>query len=162
MPLDIDRAPPAYDSAIRGLCRRETMPGSITISYEREPDFSLGCRVTGNDFQVLVAREEQNGEVIGVACRSTRTLFVNGRSERFGYWGQLRIDRRFRGRWLVSRGFAMLKKLHDQDPIPAYLVSIVEGNQEAEGVLVGKPRKSFPSFHSVADFSTLAISLARA
>jgi hypothetical protein len=162
MQLRIEMATPADDSAIRGLCRRETMPGSITVSYEREPNFSLGCRVTGNDFQVLVAREEPSGEVIGVACRSTRTLFVNGRSERFGYLGQLRIDRRFRGRGLVSRGFSLLKQLHDRDPVPAYLVSIVDGNQEAEGVLVRKPRKSFPSFHPVADFSTLAISLGRA
>jgi hypothetical protein len=162
MEVQIDLATPADDPAIRGLCRREPMPGNITLTYEREPDFSLGCRVTGSDFQVLVARGQQEDEVVGVACRSTRELFINGVPQRLGYLGQLRIDHRYRGRWLVSRGFAMLKQLHERDPLPAYLVSIVDGNQEAEGVLVRKARKSFPSFHHVADFRTLAISLGRA
>jgi hypothetical protein len=162
MNFQIGLATPADDFAIRGLCRREAMPGNIVVTYEREPDFSLGCRVTGSEFQVLVARDSQDGEVVGVACRSTRTLFINGHAQRFGYLGQLRIDQRFRGRWLVSRGFSLLKQLHERDPLPAYLVSIIEGNDEAETILVRKPRKSFPSFHPVANFCTLAISLRRA
>jgi len=162
MEFQVGLATPADDPALRGLCRREAVPGNIVVTYEREPDFSLGCRVTGKDFQILVAREQQNGQVVGVACRSTRMLFLNGQLQRFGYLGQLRIDRRFRGRWLVSRGFSLLKHLHDRDPVPAYLVSIIQGNHEAEAILVRKPRRSFPSFHPVADFCTLAISLGRA
>jgi len=159
MQVEIDLATAADDVAIRGLCRRAAIPGTITVRYEREPDFSLGCRVTGDEFQVVVARDREGGEVVGVACRSTRQLFVNGLSQRLGYLGQLRVDQRFRGRWLVSRGFSMLKQLHEQDPVPAYLVSIVGGNREAEQVLVRKARRSFPAFHWVADFNTLAISL---
>ncbi len=162
MDLQIGLATTADDRAIRGLCRREAMPGNIVVTYEREPDFSLGCRVTGDDFQVLVARDAQDGEIAGVACRSTRTLFINGHPTRLGYLGQLRIDQRFRGRWLVSRGFSQLKQLHGRDAVPAYLVSIVEGNREAEAILVHKPRRSFPSFHHVANFRTLAIFLGRA
>jgi hypothetical protein len=162
MSLQVELATPADDLAIRGLCRNETMPGTIALRYEREPDFSLGCRVTGDAFQVLVAREEQSREVAGVACRSTRRVFVNGAPQRLGYLGQLRIGRRYRGRWLVSRGFAMLRRLHEQDPVPAYLVSIVEGNDEAAEVLVRKARKSFPLFQRVAELQTVAISLGRA
>ena len=161
MEFQIGLATPADDHAIRALCRREAMPGNIVVTYEREPDFSSGCRVTGSDFQVLVARDQPDGEVVGVACRSTRTLFINGQPQRFGYLGQLRIDQRFRGRWLVSRGFSQLKQLHDRDPVPAYLVSIIAGNHEAEAILVRRPRRFFPSFHRVADFCTLAISLGR-
>ncbi len=162
MDLQIGLATPADDHAIRGLCRREPMPGNIVVTYEREPDFSLGCRVTGDDFQVLVARDGLDGEVVGVACRSTRTLFINGCSRRLGYLGQLRIDQRFRGRWMLSKGFSLLKQLHERDPVPAYLVSIIAGNDEAEAILVRKPRMSFPSFHHVANFCTFAISLGRA
>ncbi len=162
MELQIGLATSADDQAIRGLCRREAIPGKIVVTYEREPDFSLGCRVTGNEFQVLVAREQENDQVVGVACRSTRTVYINGHAQRFGYLGQLRIDHRFRGRWLVSRGFSLLRQLHEAEPVAAYLVSIIEGNDEAEAILVRKPRRSFPSFHPVASFCTLAISLARA
>jgi hypothetical protein len=160
MQVQIDLATPADDVAIRGLCRREVMPGRVSLSNEREPDFSLGCRVTGQDLQVVVAREE-GGEVVGVACRSTREMFINGIPERLGYLGQLRIDQNYRGRWLVSKGFSLLRELHEQDPVPAYLVSVVEGNREAEGVLIHKARRSFPAFRHVADFSSLAIALGR-
>ena len=160
MRVQIDLATAADDAAIRGLCRREAMPGRVSLTYEREPDFSLGCGVTGQDAQVVVARQEE-GEVVGVACRSTREMFINGTPERLGYLGQLRIDGNYRGRWLVSRGFSLLRQVHVQDPVPAYLVSVVAGNSEAEGVLIHKARRSFPAFHQVADFSSLAIALGR-
>jgi hypothetical protein len=162
MQLRVDLAGPSDDAAIRGLLRRQPMPGAISLTYERDPDFSLGCSVTGDDFQVVVARNSNDGEVIGVACRSARRLYFNGQEQRLGYLGQLRIDPRFQGRWLLSRGFSLLKQLHDRDPVPAYLAAIVDGNREATGVLVEKQRKLFPTFHAAGNLCTLAISIGRA
>lgn len=161
MSLHIELAQPADDLAIRCLCRSESMPGTIALRYEREPDFSLGCRVTGDEFQVLVAREQHSGEIAGVACRSTRQVFLNGSPRRLGYLGQLRVGRKFRGRWLVSRGFEVLRRLHERDPVPAYLVAIVDGNEEAAEILIKKARRSFPAFQPVADLHTVAVSLRR-
>jgi hypothetical protein len=157
MQINLDFADPRDDASIRRLVKRQPVPGRITVAFEREPDFSLGCAVTGDDCRILVARTAEDGEVVGVACRSARHVFVNGREQRLGYLGQLRVDERFRGRWLVSRGFSLLRQLHDVDPVPAYLISIIGGNPEATAVLVEKRRKSFPSFHEVADYCTLAI-----
>ena len=103
MQFSIQFATPADDAAIRQLLRREPMPGRIRVTYQREPEFRLGCEVTGEDCQVLVARRQDSDEIVGVASRSVRRVFVNGREQRVGYLGQLRIDPRFRGRWLVSR-----------------------------------------------------------
>ncbi len=157
----IDFATPADDAAIRSLLRRESMPGRIRVTFEREPNFWQGCHVTGEDCRVPVAREPGSSEIVGLACRSTRKVFVNGKAQRLGYLGQLRVDSRFRGQWLVSRGFSKLKLLHDADPLPAYLVSIVEDNREATGILVQHRRRGFPTFHAVADFRTLAILVQR-
>src|SRR5713101_6510079 len=159
--MRVDLATPTDDAAIRGLLRRQPMPGRITIAYEREPDFSLGCRVTGEDCRILVARAGDQGDVVAVTCRSTRRMYINGREQRLGYFGQLRIDQRFRGRWIVSKGFSALKQLHDSDPLQAYVAAIVDGNREAVGVLVQKPRKRFPAFHAVADYCTFAIDVRR-
>jgi hypothetical protein len=90
-----------------------------------------------------------------------RRMFLNGAEQRIGYLGQLRIDSRYRGRWLVSRGFARLKQLHEAEPLPAYLASIVGGNSEAEGVLVRRARRGFPEFSAVAEVRTLAIEVRR-
>jgi hypothetical protein len=156
MDVTIELAGPADDAGIRGLVRRQVMPGRVRLSMPREPDFTLGCAVTGDDCRILVARSGEDGEVVGVACRSTRRVFINGREQRIGYLGQLRLDERFRGRWLVSRGFARLAQMDRDDPVPAYLASIVDGNDEATGVLVRRRRRSFPAFREVARYRTLA------
>ncbi|HEY1758527.1 MAG TPA: hypothetical protein VGG72_24365 [Bryobacteraceae bacterium] len=162
MQFAVDLATPADDAAIRALLGREPMPGRVRIIYRREPEFRLGCEATADDCQVLVARQEGSTEVVGLACRSGRRVFINGQPQRIGYLGQLRVDPRFRGRWLVSQGFRQMKALHDRDPVPGYLASIVGGNSEATGVLVRNRRRIFPEFRSVADYRTLAIDLHRA
>jgi hypothetical protein len=159
MQFRLDLATAGDDAAIRGLYRSQPMPGRISVAFEREPDFSLGCRVTGEDFQIVVARTGDDGEIAGLACRASRRVYLNGREQQIGYLGQLRINERFRGRWLVSRGFGLLKQLHERNPLPAYLVSIVDENLEATGVLIRNRRKIFPAFHAVADFCTLALSV---
>src|SRR6266567_3910159 len=161
MPLRVELSTPADDAAIRELLRRQPMPGRITIAYEREPDFSLGCRVSGEDCRILVARAGDQDDVVAVTCRSTRRMYVNGREQRLGYFGQLRVDERYRGRWIVSKGFSALKQLHDSDPLPAYVAAIVDGNREAVGVLVQNPRKHFPAFHAMANYCTFAIDVRR-
>jgi hypothetical protein len=153
----VELARKSDDAAIRAMCRRQAMPGRVRVTFEREPEFSLGCRAAGQDCKILVARATDDGEIVGVACRSARGVFVNGREERLGYLSQLRIESRFQGKWLVSRGFRMLREMHEADPLPAYLTAIVEGNREAFGVLVENRRKSFPVFHPVAEIHTLAI-----
>jgi len=157
MELTVDFAAPADDAGIRGLLRRQAMPGRISLAFPRDPDFSLGCAITGDDYKIVVARAAD--EIVGVACRSVRHVFINGRPERLGYLGQLRVDERFRGRFLVSRGFSLLAQLDQQDPVPAYLASIVDGNHQATGVLVQRRRRSFPDFRALAEFRTLAIRL---
>jgi hypothetical protein len=71
------------------------IPGKIRIRYEREPDYFAGVATMGTT-QVLVARAEER--VVGVACRSVRSLFLNGDRADIGYLGQLRVDQQFRGR----------------------------------------------------------------
>jgi hypothetical protein len=133
------------------------MPGRVRIAYCREPAFSIGCGVTGADVRVIVARSEESGEIVGVACRSIRQVFLDGREQRIGYLGHLRVDDRYRGRWLVARGFSMIRRIDRDDPLPLYLASIVDGNGEATGVLVDRSRRSFPAFREVATYCTLAI-----
>ncbi len=157
MAIHVSLATPADDASIRGLLRREPVGGRIAISYERDPDFAIGCEATGENITVLVARDLESGALIGVACRSEREVYVNSAPARLGYLGQLRIDRRYRGRWLVSRGYSLLRRLHQRNPLPGYLAAVTADNREASGVLIEKPRKLFPAFHPIAQYCTLAL-----
>jgi len=161
MSVAVSVASAADDAGVRRLLRSQVMPGRVRLSFCREPDFSIGCAVTGDDYRVLVARAQPDDEVVGVACRSVRRVFLNGREQRLGYLGQLRVDDRYRGRWLVSRGFAILEQMHRDDPLPAYLASIVDANDEATGILVRKARPGFPQFREVARYVTLALRVKR-
>lgn len=144
----------ADDAAIRALLARNPVPGRMTLTYLREPDYFAGCATMGPFFQVLVAKD--GDRVVGLACRAVRDMFVNGTAIPVGYLGQLRIDASYRGRALVSRGFRMLRELHEDARTPAYVTTIIEGSSEANGVLVDKPRRGMPRYRFIEDLHTLA------
>ena len=157
--FQIDLANETDDVALRSLLATNAVPGRVTVSFEREPNYFLGCSTMGEQCQVVVAR--QGTQIAAVACRTMRPMYVNGQSTDIGYLGQLRVDKRFRGRWLVSRGFHYLRQLHDETPVSAYLLSIIEQNREAFGVLIERRRRHFPDFYALGRLHTLALSLQR-
>lgn len=145
------------EAEIRRLFRTNPVPGHVTVTYEREPDFFLGCGVTGQSYQVVVARHEPTGELAGVVCRSKRRVWVNGQEEEAGYLSGVRVDGRFRGRWLVPRGLRFLGDLDATDTVPVYLATITGENHEARGLLVEKPRPGFPRFEEVGRLYTAVV-----
>jgi hypothetical protein len=150
-------ATPNDDEAIQRLLRENPVPGSVSVRYERSPSYFHGCEVMGACHQTLVARHLPSGEIAGVAGRSLRRMYINGRAETVGYLGQLRVDRRYRARWLVSGGFRFLGELHRDRQTRGYLTTIIEGNREAEGVLVSRARPHFPAYRPLDRIHTLAL-----
>jgi hypothetical protein len=159
MEFTFDLATPADNGAIRRLLANNPVPGQVTVTYEREPDFFLSCGPMGHFCQVLVARHQPSGEVAAVATRTTRPLYVNGQVEEVGYLSQLRVDERFRGRWVVSNGFRFLHQLHADGRVSGYITTIIEGNIEAQGILVHRARRHFPLYREIDRLCTLAIIL---
>lgn len=150
-------ATPADDAALRQLLRDNPVPGAMTIAYERDPSYFLGCSVMGPFCQTLVVRHRPSGALAGLASRAVRPLFVNGTVHQVGYLGQLRIDRRFRSRWLVSSGFRLLRRLHEDRRVAGYLTTIIDGSREAQGILAQHPRTGFPCYRPIDRLHTLAI-----
>lgn len=144
------------DADIRRLLRESAFPGSVRLSFEREPD-SLAVRIEGDVHQVIVARERHGSRIAAIASRSSRLRFVNGQPVRVGYLGQLRIARGFRaGRELLGDGFRYCRALHARDDAALYLASVVRENESVRRLLErGLP--GWPSFRRVDDLVTLAI-----
>jgi hypothetical protein len=109
--------------------------------------------------QVLVARDGVN--VVGVACRAVRQMYINGVAEDIGYLGQLRVDPLYRGRLLVARGFRMLRELHEDGKVRGYVTTIIEGNDEAVGVLVRCSRGGMPKYRFIERLFSLAVPVRR-
>lgn len=157
MSVTIGLATRADDAAVRRLVASSPVPGRVEVTYEREPDYFLGCRAMGPFFQVLAARDDETGEVVAVASRASRERYVDGVPREVGYLGQLRVARSHRGRWLVSRGFRFLRGLHDDGRVDTYLVSVTAEGREARGLLVDRRREHFPVLREIDTLHTLAI-----
>ncbi len=154
--LQISLAGPEDEPGLRRLLRANPVPGAVSLSYEREPDFFLASGIEGEQHQTLVARDGE--QVLALGSRSLHTACVNGEARRIGYLGQLRLDRSLRGNSrLLFRGYEKLKELHDEDgETPFYLTSLVEGNEAARRFLTsGHPR--LPRYRFLESFRTLVL-----
>ena len=77
---------------LRRLLAESPMDGAIRLAFEREPSYFAALRVQDPHAQVLVGRDAESGEAVGVASRSIRPAFVNGRPRDVGYLGDLRLQ----------------------------------------------------------------------
>ena len=159
MDFSFELAQPSDDPALRKLLASSAMPGRLTVTFEREPNYFLGCGTMGRFYQIIIARHKATGEIAGVLCRGIRPHFINGQPQDLGYIGQIRIAEKYRSLWLLQRGLAYFRQLHADGRAPAYWGVISEENAIARGILVEKPRHGFPSAHNVAGIYTLGIIL---
>lgn len=151
-------ATPGDDADIRALLRRQSLPGDISLSFEREPSALEAGSIEGDVHQVLIARNTASGRLEGLASRSVRTAFVNGRPERLGYLSLLRVEPGARGlRSLLDDGFAALRNAHAAGGARCYLMSVVAGSDVARRLLFDRRSPTAPRFTQVGGFSTFAV-----
>lgn len=145
-PVAVVPAGPGDDAAIRQLLRDSTLPGAITLGFEREPDYFRGTSLAGAEEHTLVARAGSG--LLGLGRVVIRPCWVNGTVARVGYLGELRLARTARGEAaLVRRGFAAFRDRLRTNPPLLCFTSIAEDNVRArrllERGLPGWPRYEF-------------------
>lgn len=143
------------DAGIRRLLRENPMPGRISISLEREPDYFADADLPDEEKQTIVASE--GGRVVCAGSCVIRKRFVNGQPQRVGYLGGLRLDADKAGRFdIVRRGYEVFRELQRDAPADFYFTSIAADNERArtflERGLPGMPRYEF-----IGEFVTLLI-----
>ena len=148
-------ATPADDVDIRRLLRENPMPGRITLTLEREPDYFADANLPGTEKQTIIARE--GGRVVCVGNCSMRERFVNGQPRRVGYLGGLRLDSRAAGRFdILRRGYEFFRELQAERPADFYFTSIAADNLPARKFLErGLP--GMPAYECIGEFVTLLI-----
>jgi hypothetical protein len=156
--FDFALAGPADDAQLRARMAADVMQGSIAVSFRREPSYFAGCRVQGEATQVVKCTDRTSGRIVGLGSRSTSLAFVDGRRERIGYLADLRLAPELRRGTLLARGYRMLRRMHDADPVRLYTTVIYEGNRPAERALVGA-RAGLPRYVDWGRLLTPAIRL---
>jgi hypothetical protein len=153
--LVFELATDADEAELRRLLRENPMQGTISLSFEREPNYFHAATIEGSFHQTLVAREADTGEIIGVGNRSVRPMFVNGKVQEIGYMSQLRIHPRYgTGLYLargLSQGFKLYYELHADGRTPYYLMSIIEDNIPARRLLTS----GLPGYPYVREYTRM-------
>jgi hypothetical protein len=153
-----DLATASDDDALRGLLASNPVPGTMTVSYRCEPSYFAAADLLGPFHQTVVGRDECDGSLGAMVCRSVRERWVGGRALPVGYLSNLRVDSPHRGRWVVGRGLRHVRGLDRDGRAPeGYLATIVEGSRQAAGMLVERPREGSPEFVPVATLLTMAL-----
>jgi len=150
-----DVANRADDVEIRRLLRETPMPGQISISLEREPDYFADAEVPGDFKQTIVARH--GAQLICAGSCSIRDRFVNGTRRRVGYLGGLRLAGRYWGRFdILRRGYEFCRELQEENPAELYFTSIAADNERARTFLErGLP--GMPHYEPIGEFVTAII-----
>ena len=141
------------DPDIRRLLRENPMPGKISISLEREPDFFADTCLPDETKQTIIARSQ--GQVIGVGSCTFRQRFVNGEPRRVGYLGGLRLDVSHAGRFdILRRGYEFFHTLQADAPADFYFTSIAADNEPARHFLE-RGLRGMPRYEFIGEFVTM-------
>jgi hypothetical protein len=111
----------------------------------------------GDPCDVLVARHQPGGQLAGIACRAESKAFVNGREEKLGYIGQIRIAPEYRGRWLVNTGAEMFREASPTGLL--YFGVIASDNPHARLLLAGSRPPAGLHVRHISGITTCAILL---
>jgi len=153
--MNVALATAADDLQIRALLRDEPMPGWVQLAYEREPSFFSAAATLG-DTQAIVLRD--GDAVLGLGCRSSRRLYLDGEPRRVGYLSGLRTHPSIRGRSCLARGYKLLRCLEDADPLPGYVSTILENNHAALDLLTSG-RAGLPRYCDIGRYTVAAVPL---
>jgi hypothetical protein len=122
------------------------MPGVVSLTLEREPDYFADAQLPGMTKQTIVAEEAGRLVCAGYCVHQLR--FVNGALRRVGYLGGLRLDPAWAGRFdVLRRGYEYFHELQTPAPADFYFTSVAADNERArrflERGLPGLPRYEF-------------------
>ena len=124
------------ENALRGLLRRTSMPGRISLSFQQEPDFFAAERIGNLESQVIAVRDSASGEIVGMGRRSFRRMYIDGEVRLCGYLSGLRGLPEATGGTLLARGYRFLKELHEDGYVPYYVTTILDDNEYARDLLM--------------------------
>jgi hypothetical protein len=143
------------DADIRRLLRENPMPGTISISLERQPDYFADADSLNEDKQTIVARDQ--GRLACVGNCTIRERHVNGKPARVGYLGGLRLAASHAGQFEILRaGYEFFHQLQMDAPAEFYFTSIASDNYRARRILE-RNLPGMPRYEFVSEFVTVLL-----
>lgn len=155
-PFTIRDAKPSDNEALVALARACSMAGEIELRMDRAPDFFALNRLEGASWRLAVA--ERDGVVVGCICVSERECYLNGRLQRTGYVGDLKVHPDHRDSIIADAlsGYTAERMSHLPENTPV-LITVLAGNAAMEKRLAG-PR-GLARFSPIGTIRTHSLSI---
>jgi hypothetical protein len=147
------------DAVLRDFMRGNGMNKWVEMAIEREPSFFAGRDFGGQEWAVI-AEEEQ--DVVGMYSAAVRATYVNGKAERVGYLGGLRVSPAYRRRIrYLRKGYASIRALAPApSTLPWWFTVIALDNSAARDLLEAGIR-GLPTYQPLGDYTTYALPTSR-
>jgi len=147
------------DTVLREFLRGHGMAAWVEMTIEREPSFFAGRDFGGEEWAVIA---EEKTDIVGMYSAALRPMHVNGRRERLGYLGGLRVSPKYRHRIRYLRqGYASIRTL---TPAPATLpwwFTVIAADNVAARKLLEAGVPGLPTYHPLGDYVTYALPASR-
>jgi GNAT superfamily N-acetyltransferase len=144
------------DAQLRSLMAATPVPGSVTVAFQREPDFFAACPAMG-DCLVVMAIEAGSQKLAAAVCLARQERWWGNEPRPVGYVGGLRVHPDFRGAGILTKALPFLREVAATwGDIPWFTV-IPSGNRSSEGLFVRNIRASFPKLTLLSGLYTLGM-----
>ena len=151
-------AEPEDDLQLRHCMANNAMGDGIKVSFRREPNYFDACKLQGHESEVMVCKDTQTNEIVGLGSRFFLNAFINGKPQEIGYLADLRAEAHVRRSTLLARAYRYLKVRHQQRTVPFYYSLILSNNSTALNQLTSA-RAGLPSYKHLGKILTPAIHL---
>jgi hypothetical protein len=146
------------DADLRMILRDGAMVSWVTVSLEREPSYFSGENLMGESFTVIAHEESVHPVPVGMYSCAFLPVHVNGRPERIGYLGGLRVCRPYRHKLrVIKNGFASIQVLMpDRGTVPYWFTSVASEHAAARRLLEAR-LPGMPVYQPVGELETLVL-----
>ena len=149
----------ADDAVLRGFMRTHGMAAWVEMAIEREPSFFAGRNFSGEEWAVIA---EEQSDVVGMYSAAVRPLYVNGKPERLGYLGGLRVAPSYRHRIRYLRqGYASIRTLAPQSATLPWWFTVVAADNIAARKLLEAGVPGLPAYRPLGEYVTFAVPASR-
>jgi len=146
----------SHEADIRLMLRENPMRGTVSVTFEREPNYFLAAGLAGGEDQTIVAYED--GRLVCVGRCTRRECWLNGRPQEVGYLAELRLDHAARRRFTIVRdGYQFFR---ERQGAGFHFTSIASDNERARRLLESGAR-GLPHYDFLDELATLMIAVPR-
>lgn len=156
MKLEVTRAQPDDNGDILALLSGNPQPGSISLSFERSPNYFHGAAISAEDPEIFLLRSPDSDQrsTLGVFNIGTRRIYINGELQRVRYFHDLRLDPNVRGSRALGLAFQTTRELMADDEL--FQAVVLEENHAFLATMM-RPRKIMPDLSARGSIETSLI-----